>query len=126
MIVKHTKVPSEPSLNVKKNNISTVNQYEYLDMVLDDKPTMNKYRYAIKKRTNSKLRILAKIWSFISEKKATRIHKCMISPHLDYKDFSIDSGSADRILKLDNLQKKAVHRIEYCPYPENILMKKYL
>ena len=38
----------------------------------------------------------------------------MIRPHLDYIDFVIDSGSADRIKKLDNLQKKAIRRIEYC------------
>ena len=38
----------------------------------------------------------------------------MIRPHLDYIDFVIDSGSADRIKKLDNLQKKASRRIEYC------------
>ena len=50
----------------------------------------------------------------ISEKTAIRIYKCMIRPHLDYIDFTIDSGSADRIQKLDNLQKKAVRRIEYC------------
>ena len=42
----------------------------------------------------------------------------MIRPHLDYIDFIIDSSSADRIQKLDNLQKKAVRRIEYCPNPD--------
>ena len=43
MVIKHTKVPNEPTLIVEKNNINTVNQYEYLGMVLDDKLTMNKY-----------------------------------------------------------------------------------
>ena len=54
----------------------------------------------------------------------------MIRPRLDYIDFTIDSGSADRIQNLDNLQKKAVQRIEYCLNPENrqnieTLMEKY-
>ena len=38
----------------------------------------------------------------------------MIRPHLDYVDFVVDSASSDRIQKLDNLQKKALRRIEYC------------
>ena len=38
----------------------------------------------------------------------------MIRPHLDYIDFVVESGSADRIRRLDNLQKKAIRRIEYC------------
>ena len=37
----------------------------------------------------------------------------MIRPHLDYVDFVVDSTSSDRIPKLDNLQKKALRRIEY-------------
>ena len=65
MIIKHTKVPSEPTLIVEKNNISTVNQYEYLGMILDDKLAMNKYLDAIWKKTNSKLGILAKIFRLI-------------------------------------------------------------
>ena len=60
MIIKHTKVPNKSTLIVKKNNINTINQYEYLGMVPDDKLTMNKYLDAIWKKTNSKLGILAK------------------------------------------------------------------
>ena len=43
-----------------------------------------------------------------------RIYKTMIWPHLDYIDFVVDSGSANRIQRLDNLQNKAIRRIEYC------------
>ena len=60
MIIKHTKVPNKSTLIVEKNNINTINQYEYLGVVLDDKLTMNKYLDAIWKKTNSKLGILAK------------------------------------------------------------------
>ena len=42
----------------------------------------------------------------------------LIRPHLNI-DFTIDSNSADRIQKLDHLQKKAVRRIEYRLHPEN-------
>ena len=50
---------------------------------------------------------------------AEKIYKCMIRPHLDYIDFVINSGSADRIQKLDNLQKKSIRKIEYCMLPAN-------
>ena len=43
----------------------------------------------------------------------------MIRPHLDYVDYVIDSGSADRVHNLDKLQKKAMRRIEYCTLPAN-------
>ena len=42
----------------------------------------------------------------------------------------VESGSADRVHKLDILQKKAVRRIKYCVVPENrekldVLLGKY-
>ena len=54
----------------------------------------------------------------------------MIQPHLDFIDFVVDSGSSDRVQKLDGLQKKVICRIEYCINPEDrqdtdILMVKY-
>ena len=54
----------------------------------------------------------------------------MIRSHLDYIDFVVESGLGDRIQKLDNLQKKATRRIEYCMVPENrwdinLLYEKY-
>ena len=66
------------------------------------------------KKANSKLGILAKIRRFITEKNAVRIYKTRIRPHLDYIDFAVESGSVDRVQRLDNLQKKAIRRIEYC------------
>ena len=96
-----------------------VHQYEYLGMILDDKLSINDYLAGVWKQTNAEIGILSKNRRFISEKTATRVYKCMIRPHLDYIDFVIDSGSADRIRKLDKLQKKAIRRIEYCSLPAN-------
>ena len=70
------------------------------------------------KKANAKIGILAKKRCFITEKTAMKIYKCMIRPHLDYIDSVVESGSADRIQKLDTLQKKAIRRIEYCMAPE--------
>ena len=79
---------------------------------------MNEYLNVIWKKTNSKIGILANIKRCISRKKCNP-YKCMIRPHLDYIDYVIDSGSAERIRKLDNLQKKAIGRIEHSLAPEN-------
>ena len=130
MVIKHAKPPLEPVFEIKNVKLSTVHHYEYLGFLLDDKLTMNDYLDVMWKKNNSKLGILSKIRRFISEKTAVKIYKTMIRPHLDYIDFVVDSGSADRIRSLDTLQKKALRRIEYCITPENrqdtnVLMNKY-
>ena len=99
MVVKHTKISAEPCLSVDGVKISTVQQYEYLGMLLDDKLSMNEYADAMWKKTNTKVGILARIRRFISEKTAAKIYKSMIRPHMDYIDFVIDSSSADRVKK---------------------------
>ena len=114
MIVKHTKVPAEPNLEIGHVKIGTVRQYEYLGMLLDDTLTLNPYADEVLKKTNKKVGLLAKKRRFISENTAVRIFKTMIRPHLDYIDFVIDSSAADRVKKLDTLQNKALRRIEYC------------
>ena len=68
--------------------------------------------------------------ALFSEKNALKIYKTMIRPHLDYINFVVDSGSADRVQKLENLQKEALQGIEYCVNVENrqdkkVLLEKY-
>ena len=64
---------------------------------------------------------LCKKWGIhlISENTAALIYKCKTMPHLDYIDFVIESGPADRVSKINNIQKKAICRIEYCVEPES-------
>ena len=126
MLIKHTKAQNEPDFVANNVKISMVHQYEYLGFCIDDKLSMNNYLDVMWKKTNSKIGILSKIRRFISEKTAVRIYKTMIRPHLDYVDCVVDSGSADRIQKLDNLQKKALRRIEYCINKTNRQDKKAL
>ena len=130
MLVKHKKVQYEPQIKIGDYKLGIVRVYEYLGILLDDKLAMNDYLDSMWKKTNAKIGILAKIRRFISEKTAMKIYKCMIRPHLDYIDFVVESGSADRIQKLDNLQKKAIRRVEYSVTPENrqnldVLLGKY-
>ena len=130
MLVKHKKVMCEPQIKMGNYKLGTVSSYEYLGIILDDRLSMNDYLEMMWKKTNAKIGILAKIRRFITEKTAMKIYKCMIRPHLDYIDFVVESGSADRIQRLENLQKKAVRRVEYCKIPENrqnfdVLLGKY-
>ena len=83
-------------------------------MILDNKLSMNDHIDNMWKKANAKIGILSKIRRFISQKMAINIYKCMIRPYLDYIDFVVESGTFDRILKLDRLQEKAIRRIEYC------------
>ena len=106
MLVKHTKVSHEPQIKMGNYKLGTVTSYEYLGIVIDDKLAMNDYLDTMSKKTNSKIGILAKIRRFITEKMAIKIYKCMIRPHLDYIDFVVESGSADRIQKLDKISKR--------------------
>ena len=126
MVIRQTKPHHKPVFKSKNERISTVHHYEYLGFLMDDKLSMNDYLDVMWKITYSKLGILSKIRRFISEKTAVRVYKTMIRPHLDYIDYVIDSGSADRIQKLDNLQNKAIRRIEYCMNTENRQDKKSL
>ena len=114
MTIQHSKPDLEPAVHVNNTCISTVHSYEYLGMLLDNRLAMNDHIDNMWKKANIKVGILAKIRRFISQKTAINIYKCMIRPHLDYIDFVVDSGSSDRIKKLDRLQEKAVRRIEYC------------
>ena len=130
MLIKQAKVSCESQVKQGNYKIGTVRSYEYLGIVLDDKLSMNDYLELMWKKANAKIGILAKIRRFITEKTAMKIYKCMIRPHLDYIDFVVESGSADRIKKIENRQKKAIRRTEYCTIPENrkdldVLLEKY-
>ena len=59
MIVRHMKV-HEPNFEIGKTKLSTVHQYEYLGMILEDKLSRNDYLDGIWKRTNAKIGILSK------------------------------------------------------------------
>ena len=114
MNVQHIKPDCEPAVHVNNTCISTVNSYEYLGMIMDNRLAMNDHIDNMWKKANMKVGILSKIRRFISQKTAINIYKCMIRPHLDYIDFVVESGSSDRIKKLTRLQEKAIRRIEYC------------
>ena len=118
LTIKHTPSNIEPSVRVNGTNISNVQTYEYLGMILDNKLSMNEHVNNMWKKANAKVGILSKIRRFITERTALNIYKCMIRPHMDYIDFVVDSSTTEYISKLDRLQNKAIRRIEYCAIKE--------
>ena len=63
-------------------------------------------------KANRKLYMLKRIWPYITNSIANLTYKTHVLPMLDYADFLVDSGHADKIERLDNLQKRAVKLID--------------
>ena len=63
-------------------------------------------------KANRKLYMLKRIRPYITNSIANLVYKTHVLPKLDYADFLVDSGHADKIERLDNLQKRAVKLID--------------
>ena len=107
---------SEP-LMIGECSLCKVTQYEYLGVIIDQDLKMVTQVDSMVKKANSKLGILAKIRRFITKDTAIRKNKTMIRPYLEYVDFVIESNTQERVQKLNQLQHKALRRIEYCYNP---------
>ena len=66
LTVKHVKTDLKPRICINNKEIVTVNNYQYLRMILDDMLTM--------KKANAKVGMLSKIRRFISVKTALNIN----------------------------------------------------
>ena len=60
LTVQHIKPDLEPAVYVNNNHISTVKNYEYLGMILDNKLAINEHIDNMWKKANSKVAILAR------------------------------------------------------------------
>ena len=104
---------------------------EYLGAHIDSNSCTNNPLDSMYKKCNSKLLMLYKIRSFISNDMVLLISKTLIRPYMDYGDFIIDSDSANKICKLKRLQERIVRLIEYCSVKENredinVLLTRYI
>ena len=106
-----------PILNIGNEPMKNVTHYEYLGMILDNKLNMSQQLDSMYKKANIRLGILCKIRRLITESTASRIYKTMIRPYMEYIDFIVESGTKEKIEKLDKLQDRALRRIEYCVNP---------
>ena len=109
--------PSNSTYTVTKNlyigctKLSQVHTYEYLGVVIDDKLNMGAHIDKVCVNVQKKYGILRKIRRFISERTAILIYETMIRPHFDYGDYVIDSGTQEKIDKLERIQDRIVRTI---------------
>ena len=61
----------------------------------------------------SMVRILKKIRRYITEETALTVTKSMIRTQFDYGDFMVDSGTQNRIDKLERVQDRIIRTVEY-------------
>ena len=92
---------------------------EYLGVTIDKDLEMVSHVDNMYEKANSKLGILSKIHRYITEETAVKLYKTMIRPYLEYVDFVIESSTKKKIDRIDNLQRKALRRFEYCNNPED-------
>ena len=93
--------------------LSRVHVYEYLGVHIDDKLNMKNQIDNICKKAQQKHGILKKIRKYITQETALCVYKTMVRPHFDYGDYMIDSGTQNRIDKIDRIQDKIIRTIEY-------------
>ena len=118
MLVSNKRSEEECSITIGDRTLCKVSQYEYLGVTIDSELKMNSQVDSMYKKANTKLGILSKIRRYITEETAVKVYKIMIRPYLEYIDFVIESSTKEKIDRIDNLQRKALRRIEYCNNPE--------
>ena len=70
------------------------------------------------KKANKKLGMMSRIRRFISTNTAVKMYKTMITPHLEYVDFIVESGSKIAVSKFTRLQERALtpSTLDSCSY----------
>ena len=115
---------------IDDQTLCKVSQYEYLGVIIDKELKMSSRVDSMFKKTNTKLGILSKVRRYLTKSTTVKVYKTMVRPYLEYIDFVIKSSTKEKIKRIDNLQRKALRRIEYCNNPEDresydILGRKY-
>ena len=99
-------------IQVGGENIDNVISYHYLGIDLDSSLTYDKMLDSMFNKANRKLYMLKRIRPYISNYVANLVYKTHVLPMLDYADFLVDSGKMSKIVRLDNLHKRAVKLID--------------
>ena len=113
MIVSPPKKPvEENTVMLGDEKLDTVNNYNYLGVIIDDRLTFEKFLKAKGNKVNSRIFQLGKLRKFITSNIACTIYKQTILPLIEYADLVIDSGPPDKITRLQNLQDRAIRIID--------------
>ena len=101
-----------PSIIIGTNRIENVLSYHYLGVDLDKGLTYDKILDGMYSKANRKLYLLKRIRPFITNTVANLVFKTHVLPMFDYADFLVESGKAEKIDRLDTIQKRALKIID--------------
>ena len=130
LCITNKKTPPVLTVQIYSKNLSNVETFEYLGVLIDNKLKMNAQSEKMFKKVRTKLYTFSLIRRFLSLKIALLTYKVMILPHFDYIDFTLDSATNESTDKLERLHKRAIRKIEFCidhrhKTDYNILLKEY-
>ncbi len=93
-----------PSVSCMQEIIEEVDHFKYLGVVLDKSLSFDKHTNYIKRKVFVRMKCLARIRTFITEKLAVQLYKSLIIPHIDYGDVVYDAASKRNCKTLQVIQ----------------------
>ena len=114
MCITNRKLPLNQNIHIDGANLTNVENFEYLEIKIDNKLKMNLHIDKTFKKVCSKVYTFSIIRRFLTQSTALLVYKVMILPHFDYVDFVVDSATNENTEKLERLHKRAIRKIEFC------------
>ena len=102
------------NLNLLGKSISCETTFKYLDVVFDNFMTWKAHADYVCKKVASRVSILGRIRSFVTEEAATLVHNALILPLFDYCDIAWSNLLQQDIDRLQRLQYRSARIITRC------------
>ena len=102
------------NLNLLGKSISCETTFKYLDVVFDNFMTWKPHADYVCKKVASRVSILGRIRSFVTEEAATLVHNALILPLFDYCDIAWSNLLQQDIDRLQRLQNRSARIITRC------------
>ena len=84
------KEATHPPFLFNNNNVSQVNSYKHLGVILDVKLTLEEHLKIVFNKTNKTIGLLRKLSNLLPRQALVTIYKAFVRPHLDYGDVLYD------------------------------------
>ncbi len=101
-------VKNEIQITLNNEVVSTVTDFKYLGLYLDESLTFDKHVSYLKGEIHAKMRTLGRVHQYIGKHTALQLYKTLIIPDLDYGDQIYDAMSNVNSEKLQVMQNKCL------------------
>ena len=103
-----------PSLRVSLNGevLDIVHSYNYLGVTVNDMLSFDNFLKEKCGRVNARVYQLSKLRKYVTTNTACLIYKQTILPIVEYADLLIESGPAERVTRLQNLENRSIPIID--------------